>query len=82
MTGFSRDKGWSESVLYGTVKAQFPADCRDLEFEFVKNVGGILVKPNLATSVKTDTNILLRSIALTGCVHVRLFADDLDDESD
>ena len=35
----------------------------------------ILIKPNLA-------NILLRSIASIGCVYVRLFADDLDDESD
>ena len=66
-------------MLYGTVKAQFPADCRDSEFEFVKNVGGVLAKLNLATSVITDTNILLRSIASTGCVHLRLFADDLDD---
>ena len=32
--------------------------------------------------VKTDANILLRSIASTGCVYVRLFADDLDDQSD
>ena len=82
VAGFSIDKRWSENVLYDKVKAQFPADCKELDFEFVKNVGGVLIKPNLATGVKIDANILLRSIASTGCVYVRLFADDLDDESD
>lgn len=63
--------------------AKFLADCRDLEFEFGKNCGGFyLVEANLATGLKTDINILQKSIALTGCVYVKLFADKLDDESD
>lgn len=61
---------------------KFSADCTDLEFEFGKNCGGVLVKANLATGLKTDMNILQKSIALTGCVYVKLFADNLDDESD
>lgn len=61
---------------------KFLADCRDLEFEFGKNCGWVLVKANLATGLKTDINILQKSIALTGCVYVKLFADKLDDEND
>ena len=68
-------------MIYDKVKAKFLADCRDLEFEFVKNTGCVLVNLNLATSVKTDANILPRSIASTVCVYVRLFQDDLDGES-
>ena len=64
-------------MLYDKVKAQFPADCWDLEFEFVKNVGGVLVKPNLATRLKADANTLPRSIASTGCVYVRLLQTTL-----
>ena len=70
VTGLSIDKRWRESGIYDKVVAKFSADCRDLEFEFVKNAGGVLVKPNLATGIKTDANILLRSIASTGCVYV------------
>lgn len=62
--------------------AKFLADCRDLEFEFGKNCGCVLVKANLATGLKTDMNILQKSIALTGCVYVKLFADKIDDKSD
>ena len=49
---------------------------RHLEFEFVKNAGGFLVKTNLAIGVKADANFLPRSIASP------LFADDLGDQSD
>jgi hypothetical protein len=82
VAGFSIDRRWSESVLYEKVKAQFPDECANLDFEFVKNIGGVLVKPNLATGVKIDANILLRSIASTNCVYVRLLESDHDDDSE
>ena len=62
--------------------AKFSADCSDLEFQFVKIAGGVVIKSNLATGIKTGANILLRSIASTGCVYVRLFLDDLGGKSD
>ena len=71
VTGWSIDKRWRESGIYDNkVVAKLSADCRDLDFEFVQNAGGVLVKPSLATGIKTDANILLRSIASTGCVCV------------
>lgn len=82
VAGFSINKRWNENVLYDKVSTEFPEDSKDLNFEFAKNVGGVLIKPNLATGVKVDTNILLRSITSAGYVYVRLFAGDLDDESD
>ncbi|PFX24171.1 hypothetical protein AWC38_SpisGene11235 [Stylophora pistillata] len=59
------------------VKAQFPD--KDIDFEFVKNCYGTLIKPRLANGVNIDGSILLKSIASTTTVYVRLFADDFDD---
>ena len=40
------------------------------------------MKPTLASGVKIDANILLKSIASSGAVYLQLFADDLDDPDD
>lgn len=82
ITGFAFDKRWNESTQYEKVKKQFPEDCRNIDFEFVKNVGGMLVTPTLPSGVKIDRNILIKFIASAGAVYVRLFADDLDDIED
>lgn len=82
ISGFNIDKGWNEKTLYNRVKAQFPEECKGIEFEFVKNVSGVLVKPTLASGVRIDGNILLRSIVSSGAVYVRLLVEDNSDEED
>ena len=82
ISGFTIDKGWNEKTLYNKVKAQFPEECKNIEFEFVKNVSGVLVKPKLASGVRINGNILLKSIASTGAVYVRLLVEDDPDEED
>lgn len=82
ISGFTIDKGWNEKILYNKVKAQFPVECKDTEFEFVKNVSGVLVKPKLASGVRINGNILLKSIATTGAVYVHLLVEDDPDEVD
>ena len=72
ITGFSIDKRWNEKTLYNRVKAQFPDACKYTEYEFVKNIHGVLVQPKLATGLKIDASILLKSIASSGVVYVRL----------
>ena len=79
ISGFAIEKTWNDKTLYSKVKAQFPDDCKDIDFEFVKNCYGTLIKPRLANGVKIDGSILLKSIASTTTVYVRLFADDFDD---
>ena len=81
-SGFTIDKGWNEKTLYNKVKAQFPEECKDIEFEFVKNISGVLVKLTLASGVRINGNILLKSIASTGAVYVRLLVEDDPDEVD
>jgi hypothetical protein len=51
ISGFSIDKTWNDKVLHEKVKAQFPDDCRNIDFEFVKNCYGALVKPTLAPTI-------------------------------
>ena len=64
------------------MKAQLPEDCKGIEFEFVKNVSGALMRPTLASGVMVNGNILLKSIASTGAVYVRLLVEhDLEGDS-
>ena len=62
------------------MKAQFPEECKCTEFEFVKNVSGVLVKSIFASGVRVNGNILLKSTASTGVVYVRLLVEDDPDE--
>ena len=48
----------------------------------MKNVSGVLVKPTLASGVRVNGNIFLKSIAYTGAVYVRLLVEDDPDEVD
>ena len=43
ITCFTIEKSWNETVLYDKIKAQFPEDCRNMDYEFVRNVYGTLV---------------------------------------
>lgn len=67
---FTIEKGWNEKTLYDRVKAQLPEDCKGIEFEFMKNVSGALMRPTLASGVRVNGNILLKSISSTGAVYV------------
>lgn len=70
IAGFTIEKRWNETVLYDKIKVQVTKDCRNMDYEFNRNVYGTLVKPTLASGVKIDTNILLRSIASSSAVYV------------
>ena len=52
------------------MKAQLPEDCKGIEFKFMKNVSGALMRPTLASGVRVNGNILLKSISSTGAVYV------------
>ena len=55
---------------------------KGLQFEFVKNVSGEVVKLAFALGLRINGNIFLKSIASTGSVHVCLLVDDDLDEVD
>ena len=51
-------------------------------FEIVKNCSGTLVPPNLPSGRRTDSKLLVKSIALTGCIYIRLVAELPDEGTD
>ena len=82
ISGFEVNREWTakqlekelEALLKGT---QMEGFC----FEIMKNCSGTLVTPNVPSGRKIDSKLLLKSIAPTGCIYIRLLAE-LDDESD
>ena len=44
-------------------------------FEIVKNCSGTLVPPNIPSGRRIDATLLLKSIAPTGCIYIRLLAE-------
>ena len=81
ISGFEVNREWTakqlekelEVLLKGT---QMEGFC----FE-IMNCSGTLVTPNVPSGRKIDSKLLLKSIAPTGCIYIRLLAE-LDDESD
>ena len=44
-------------------------------FEIVKNYGGTLLRPNLHLGKEIDSKLLLKSIAPSGCLYLRLLEE-------
>ena len=44
-------------------------------FEIVKNCSGTLVRPNISIGKAIDSKLLLKFIALGGCVYIRLLEE-------
>ena len=57
-------------------------DKYELTFEIVKNAEGAVVIPHLPVGNRIDTKILLKSIAPTGTIYLRLLEDPIDAYSD
>ena len=83
ISGFEVSKDWSAKQLEKELTAllkgtQMEGFC----FEIVKNCSGTLVPPNIPSGRRIDSKLLLKSIASSGCVYIRLLAELPDDESD
>ena len=51
-------------------------------FEIVKNCSGTLVSPNIPSGHRIDSKLWLKSIALTGCIYIRLLPELPDEGTD
>lgn len=83
ISGFEVSKDWSAKQLEKELTAllkgtQMEGFC----FEIVKNCSGTLVPPNIPSGRRIDSKLLLKSIAPSGCVYIRLLAELPDDVSD
>ena len=80
ISGFDFDRQWNDKKLYQELQNLLPEELKDIDFEIVKNSGGILVKPNIPPNKSIDGNLLLKSISPSGAVYIRLL-DELPDDS-
>ena len=53
----------------------FPDYCKEAGFEFVKNCGGSVVRPNLPPNRTINSGLLLKSVAPYGAIYLRLLTE-------
>ena len=58
ISGSELSRDWGENRFIEELLNVFPADCKEAGFEFVKNCGGSIVKPNLPHSRMIDSSII------------------------
>ena len=75
ISGFDFNRQWSDTQLYDEVKALLPLAINFVDFEFVKNSGGAIIKPTIPRNKKIDGKLLLKSISPTGSIYIRLLED-------
>ena len=80
ISGFDFDRQWNDKKLYQELQNLLPEGLKDIDFEIVKNSGGVLVKPNIPPNKSIDGKLLLKSISPSGAVYIRLL-DELPDDS-
>ena len=73
ISGFEVNREWTAKELERELAAllkgtQMEGFC----FEIMKNCSGTLVAPNIPSGRRIDSKLLLKSIAPTGCIYIRL----------
>ena len=58
ISGSDLSRNWGENKFFEELVNVFPADYKEAGFEFVKNCGGSVVKPNLPHSRMIDSNTI------------------------
>lgn len=83
ISGFEVCRDWSAKQLEKELAALLKGtEMEEFGFEIVKNCSGTLVSPNIPSGRRIDSKLLLKSIAPTGCIYIRLSAELPDEETD
>ena len=75
ISGFEVNKEWDNVKLTAELLNIFPDYCKEAGFEFVKNCGGSVVRPNLPPNRTIDSGLLLKSVAPYGAIYLRLLTE-------
>ena len=82
ISGFEVNREWSAKELERELAALLRGTpMQGFCFKIMKNCSGTLVAPNIPSGRRIDSKLLLKSIAPSGCIYIRLLAE-LPDESD
>ena len=75
ISGFDINRKWDAKTLHNEISRLLPGYMEGLYFEIVKNSGGTLIRPNLPAGKDIDAKLLLKSIAPSGWVYLRLLEE-------
>ncbi|XP_022778455.1 uncharacterized protein LOC111320014 [Stylophora pistillata] len=81
--GFELSREWTAVQLEKELSYLLKGSSMDgFSFEIMKNCSGTLVKPNIPLGKRIDSKLLLKSIAPSGGIYIRLLADLPSDDDD
>ncbi len=86
ISGFDVNRTWDATQLHNELASLLCGETNEADFEIVKKSSGTLLKPNIPNGKKIDAKLLLKSIAPSGSIYLRLLykndpsASDSSDE--
>ena len=75
ISGFDINRKWDAKTLHQELSTLLTGELEGMYFEIVKNCGGTLLRPNLPRGKEIDSKLLLKSIAPSGCLYLRLLEE-------
>ena len=75
VTGFDINRKWDSETLHNELSKLLIGRMEGMHFEIVKNCSGTLLRPNLPRGKEIDSKLLLKSIAPSGCLYLRLLEE-------
>ena len=78
ISGFDINRKWDAKTLHNEMSRLLAGYMEGMYFEIVENSGGTLIRPHLPPGKDIDANLLLKSIAPSGWVYLRLLEEPPD----
>ena len=75
ISGVDIDRKWDAKKLQQELAKLLTGEMEGLYFEIVKNSGGTLLRPNIQAGKEIDSKLLLKSIAPSGWIYLRLLEE-------
>ena len=75
ISGIDIDRKWDTKKLHQELAKLLTGEMEGLYFEIVKNSGGALLRPNIQAGKEIDSKLLLKSIAPSGWIYLRLLEE-------
>ena len=75
ISGVDIDRKWDAKKLQQELAKLLTGEMEGLYFEIVKNSGGTLLRPKIQAGTEIDSKLLLKSIAPSGWIYVRLLEE-------
>ena len=75
ISGFDINRKWDAKTLHKELSTLLTGELEGMYFEIAKNCGGTLLRLSLPRGKEIDSKLLLKSIAPSGCLYLRLLEE-------